>query len=196
MAELTLPEDEAALLRAAYADANVILEYGSGGSTLLASSMPDKQVFSVESGKLWADSIRAEIAALNPPSPAILHHVNIGPTGSWGRPTGAEHWRKFYRYPTAIWDEPWFPHPDVVLIDGRFRAACLATCAIRITRPVTVLFDDYKRRKTYHAVEAFAQPVRMQGRMAIFELVPGMLSASDLSLILSLFAKATYAAQP
>ena len=51
--ELTMPELEANLLRDTYAAADVILEYGSGGSTVLASEMTDKHVTSVESDKRW-----------------------------------------------------------------------------------------------------------------------------------------------
>ena len=47
--ELTLPEAEAALLRETYDRAGVILEYGSGGSTVLAAEQPGKTVPSVES---------------------------------------------------------------------------------------------------------------------------------------------------
>ena len=50
---LTLPPAEAEALRAAYAIADVILEYGSGGSTALAAEMPGKTVFSVESDAAW-----------------------------------------------------------------------------------------------------------------------------------------------
>jgi hypothetical protein len=50
---LTLPADEARLLQDHYARAGVVLEYGSGGSTLLAARL-GKQVFSVESDAAWA----------------------------------------------------------------------------------------------------------------------------------------------
>ena len=65
--ELTLPDAEAALIRAAYAKADVILEYGSGGSTVLASELPGKSVFSVESDRDWAQMMRGWLAQ-NPPA--------------------------------------------------------------------------------------------------------------------------------
>ena len=51
--KLTLPPEEAEVLRDAYAAARVILEYGSGGSTLLAGENPEVVIFSVESDANW-----------------------------------------------------------------------------------------------------------------------------------------------
>lgn len=50
---LTLPPEEAEWVCSHYQAANVILEYGSGGSTVLASELSGKKVFSVESDKMW-----------------------------------------------------------------------------------------------------------------------------------------------
>ena len=93
----------------------------------------------------------------------------------------------------GIWEEPYFRHPDLVLIDGRFRPACLATTILRIKRPVTVLFDDYRNRESYHAVEQFAKPVEMAGRMARFELVPRTPRTDEIAPLLASFFEATYA---
>ena len=68
--ELTLPEAEAAHSRAAYKDAKAILEYGSGGSTVMAAEMPGKRVWSVESDADWAQMMRDWFAA-HPPARAL-----------------------------------------------------------------------------------------------------------------------------
>ena len=59
------------------------------------------------------------------------------------------------------------------LIDGRFRAACLVAVMMRTERPVTVLFDDYARRRYYHGVEGLALKEELVGRMARFTVTPG-----------------------
>ena len=56
---LTLPPEAAVALADAYADAGVILEYGSGGSTVLAAGMAGRTVFSVESDAAWLREMRA-----------------------------------------------------------------------------------------------------------------------------------------
>lgn len=193
MFELTLPEDEANLVQQTYAAARVILEYGSGGSTRLAAEMPGKLIFSVESDRVWARNLQMEIDRSDLPSSAILYPVYIGKTGKWGRPVDTGSWQKFHRYPLAIWDEPFFRHPDVVLIDGRFRPACFAATCLKITKPVTVLFDDYAERVKYHVVEQIVAPNAVIGRMARFELSPGMARQDAISLLISLFSEATYA---
>ncbi|OZO45837.1 hypothetical protein CGU37_27220, partial [Pseudomonas fluorescens] len=97
-------------------------------------------------------------------------------------------WRKFHRYPLAIWDEPFFRHPDVVLIDGRMRVACLATLLLRIERPVTVLFDDYRVRSLYHEIERVVQPKQLIGTLAHFELEPDMVRKEDIGFLISQFS--------
>lgn len=169
---LTFPEDEAALVHSLYAKANVILEYGSGGSTVLAAKMPGKKIFSVESDKSWAASLQNKFDQNDLPSHPILYHVDIGETGSWGRPFNDHNWNRFYRYPLSIWAEPFFCHPDVILIDGRMRPACFVATCLNIRKPVTILFDDYKKRPRYHVVEKLIKPEAMVGRMAKFVVEP------------------------
>ena len=57
--DLTLPKAEAAWLAEFYGVAGTILEYGSGGSTVLAAEMPGKTVYSVESDLAWAADMAA-----------------------------------------------------------------------------------------------------------------------------------------
>lgn len=186
---LTLPPDEAQLLSATYGNAGVILEYGSGGSTVLAAEMDGKTVFSVESDKAWFDMMRGWFAQNPPASRVCLHHADIGPTGDWGAPASPKSFRKWPDYPTTVWDRDDFVHPDAVLIDGRFRVACLLTVAFRIVRPVVALFDDYAGRPRYHAVEELLRPAAMAGRMARFDLVPQAIPADRLRWIVQFFQR-------
>lgn len=187
-----LPPAEADALRAVYAEARVILEYGSGGSTVVAAEMPGKRIFSVESDRDWAIRLQAEIDRRSLPSPATVYHVDIGPVGAWGRPLGPENWTRFHRYPLAIWDEPFFRQPDVVLIDGRFRPACLMAVLLRSERPVTVLFDDYRDRPAYHSVERFVSPSALVGRLAVFRIEPGRFDPAQTTELIQQFFRATY----
>lgn len=183
--KLTFPPEVADFLCNSYAAAGAILEYGSGGSTVLAARM-GKPVVSVESDRAWAGRLASHLARAGLACAAV-HHVDIGPTKAWGRPQSDAGWRGYPRYAVSVWDLPDLPHPDLVLIDGRFRAACLAAVAARITRPVRVLFDDYADRPHYHKVETIARPVRFVGRMAVFDLQPGALSAAAITRILDWF---------
>ena len=190
--EISLSSAETETLFRYYNDACVILEYGSGGSTVAASEKRDKLVFSVESDHVWAIRLQYEIDLRNLPSPALVYHVDIGPTGHWGRPLGPEAWTRFHRYPLAIWDEPFFRQPDVILIDGRFRPACLLAVLLRTQKPVTVLFDDYAQRPAYHSVEAFLKPTEMVGRMAVFDVEPRSFDPSETGALMAHFFRASY----
>ncbi|MDO5657524.1 MAG: hypothetical protein Q4G36_04300 [Paracoccus sp. (in: a-proteobacteria)] len=179
-----MPEAETAHLRSVYEEADVILEYGSGGSTQMAAQMPQKFIMSSESDKEWARSLRHKLSLAKVQSRVIVHHVDIGETGPWGRPQSSLAWRKFFRYPNDIWDQVWFRHPDVILIDGRFRVACLVTSMLRIERPTLVLFDDYGVRPLYHEIEDLIRPRRMIGRMAEFMIEPKKICPEDVVRLL------------
>jgi hypothetical protein len=186
--KLTLPPEEAAAVAAAYAAAQVILEYGSGGSTLLAAENARAKVFSVESDAAWVEKMRGWFASHPAKAQLVLHHADIGPTKDWGMPANHRHVRQWAGYPNSVWDLPGFVQPDTVLIDGRFRLACFLTVLLRSTAPVTVLWDDYTDRPAYHQAEKLLKPARFHGRMAVFELTPQPLAPADLGWVAEAFA--------
>ncbi|MEM1272964.1 MAG: hypothetical protein AAGF88_04055 [Pseudomonadota bacterium] len=170
--EFTFPPDEGELVAREYARAAHILEYGSGGSTVLAARSTDAQVLSIESDKAWAENLSAYLQAQNiSMERVIVHWADIGPTGKWGYPTDQSKWRKYPGYALCPWDE-FDIAPDVVLIDGRFRLACLAATLLFATKPTTVLFDDFNHREVYQVARQFIKPVQSVGRMAKFEIEP------------------------
>jgi len=172
--KLTLPKAEAALLREAYAKADVILEYGSGGSTVMASEMPGKTVFSVESDRNWAQMMRDWLSA-NPPAEGTRVEMlwsNIGETKEWGYPVDDSQWRRFALYPLEVWQLPQFRQPDVVLVDGRFRHGCALATAFLTQKPVDLFVDDYSVRPRYRKMEEYLGTPTMTGRIAQFRVNP------------------------
>lgn len=187
--QLTFPKDVADWVRGLYEAANVILEYGSGGSTVMGSEMEGKRIFSVESSKHWCAMMRRYFDHAGMTSPVTLHYSNIGKVGKWGKPENETAWRKYHRYPNGIWDLEGFEAPDLVLVDGRFRPACFVTTMLRTEKPVTLLFDDYVGRRQYTRVERWLEPVEIKGRMARFDITPTDLPRKDLTEILTLYTK-------
>lgn len=169
---LTMPEAEAAALAAAYAAADVILEYGSGGSTVLAGDRAQGAVFSVESDRDWLAGMQAWFDHHPPASRVILHHADIGPTRAWGFPKGKSKIDRFPAYPLSVWERADFLAPDLILVDGRFRLACMVTALYAIARPTVLLVDDYADRPAYHRFETLAGCPTMTGRLARFDLTP------------------------
>jgi hypothetical protein len=172
--ELTFPKTVAERVRTEYMTASVILEYGSGGSTVLAAEQTSARVFSVESDEAWASNIHTYIHTHFPQAPVTIHHVDIGPTREWGHPMRYRrlHTLRYLGYARSVWSRRDFVHPDAILIDGRFRVGCFLTCLSRIRRPTRILFDDYVDREIYHFVERYCRPIETVERLAIFEARP------------------------
>ncbi|WP_245990235.1 hypothetical protein [Tabrizicola piscis] len=183
--ELTFPPEVAAFVARHYATARMIVEYGSGGSTELAARA-GVRVVTVESDKAWADQLTTHLAGIS--ARATVHYVDIGPTKGWGRPSTWQGAGRYHRYALSVWDRPDLGEPDLVLIDGRFRAACLVAVMLRAKRPTTVLFDDYTPRAYYHAVERLAQREETIGRMARFTVTPGPIPPDMLTQVIGWFA--------
>jgi hypothetical protein len=149
------------------------LEYGSGGSTILAAAL-NKPFVSVDTDRLFLQSLRRKIGAVT--AAQRLLHADIGLTGPWGIPFPAgkpslKRLNKWKAYPKTPW--PFINqdnYPDLVLIDGRFRVATALTCCIHMSACSTaqILVDDYADRPSYHIIEQHAKLVRMLGRMAVF----------------------------
>lgn len=181
---LTFPDDVADRVRAEYARASVVLEYGSGGSTALAAETPGLTCFSVENDLGWARAMAAWLAEHHPRADIRLHRAWTGPTKKWGRPR----WPRlpllyplFRRYPASVWARRDFSPPDLILVDGRFRVACFLTALMHVRRPTRLLWDDYTRRPNYHVAERYCAPVAVVGRMAVFDVAPREVSPAELA---------------
>ena len=60
---ITLPPDEEAAVRRYYAQAQVILEYGSGGSTVIAAELPGKTLVLINQPSTAAPELNRRILA-------------------------------------------------------------------------------------------------------------------------------------
>ena len=186
--ELTLPPDEAALVQKEYERASSILEYGSGGSTLIATRSQCCRVTSVESDWAWAANMRKAIFKMRAEDRVIIHWVDIGVTGKWGRPRTESAWQNYPKYSLDVWDRKDFSPPDVVLIDGRFRVGCFLACLFKTRKPVRILWDDYVGRDHYRVVEKYHTPTKMVGRMAVFDISPTEIPSDSLLEIVRQFS--------
>lgn len=150
------------------------LEFGGGGSTVVASRL-GKPFVSVDSDPYF---VRALLAHLPAKDQSRVICVDTGVTGLWGAPlfrSQPERRRALWRqYPHA----PWMLlsklglKPDLVLLDGRFRVACALVCLKHLGSDpdVVMLVDDYEGRPDYAVIEQYARLVAMHGRMAEFRL--------------------------
>lgn len=146
------------------------LEYGAGGSTVLAVEMGIKRIVSVESDRGFLQAVKLAACRSDEDDRLTEHFVDIGPTAEWGNPTDRSCSPRWPAYPSSVWrqylDEQ--DYPDLVLVKGRFRVACFLTTLMMARSGTTILFDDYFDRPHYHLVEKYLAPVSRAGRMAEF----------------------------
>jgi hypothetical protein len=132
----------------------------------------------VDSDKYFLKSVRKKIrdAGLERPVGQTYRHADIGLTGGLGFPLGlskpsAKRLEKFRQYS----DPP--PEsleggrkPDFVLVDGRFRVACVLKSLrmLKDERGWTIALDDFGDRPHYDIVKDFADIDQLiGGRMAV-----------------------------
>lgn len=163
-----MPELAIARLKALLNRSNCYLEFGSGGSTILAAGVGVPITISIESDSIWLEAVEKAVAALR--GECVLLHVDLGRTGDWGYPVSEDHWKQWYRYPFVGWElcKARRLSPDLVLIDGRFRLACFYASILFSAPGTIILFDDYTNRDHYHVAEQILPPSLFHDRMAEF----------------------------
>ena len=167
-AEPALQPEGLAFFHSIINNTSTYLEYGSGGSTILASRYVATLV-SVESDQVFARAVEKAM----PTTTAAIHLLTpyIGVTGKWGmpifgRPTESRiaRWK---RYPQAPWKLLDNRPPDTILIDGRMRVACALESLLHVDSDTRLLVDDYVGRN-YSVIEQFADLISLHGILAEF----------------------------
>ena len=148
---------EVALFERYLAKASNYFEFGCGGSTILACKVGHSElsVTSVDSSQQWIDTVKGDdyVVAKDKKGLAKMSTINIGPVGSWGYPTETVEASQgaWYLYSQAISmiDKKY----DLVLVDGRFRVACLLQSFISNPK-ASVLIHDFFEPGHHHAYKA------------------------------------------
>jgi len=143
-------------------DANIYLEFGTGGSTVVTLSQSKAHIYSVESSKDWIECIRQKydiIEKSEKEGRLDMLYADIGNVGEWGVPVKQDfeqNKEKYLNYSKHIFYQyPEIKQADVVLIDGRFRVACCLQILLNAKDDTTILFHDYWVRPEYHVVKRF-----------------------------------------
>jgi hypothetical protein len=160
-----MPPEEVDFFKEHIANSRAYVEFGSGGSTVLASSLGVPTI-SVESDGHYARTVASQLTG----NSVIQIVSSLGLAMEWGMPAfprvGLAR-----RYVTAPWYSPKFP--DFILVDGRHRVACALHAALRAHAArarAILMFDDYAGRPFYSGVEEHLGSPRLVGRAAIFEI--------------------------
>ncbi|WP_156918740.1 hypothetical protein [Synechococcus sp. CC9616] len=188
--ELTLDEKTKVYLEHTYKSiGGTILEFGSGGSTLLAlQSNPNNRVYCCETDSAWLARLLLNINNLGLMNRIVPVHLDVGLTKEWGYPDtdlegiGVVRMQKFVRCML----KPWHilrgrgECPKFVFIDGRWRAACFLVALLYCQKSMQVLWDDYADREYYDVFSDLIIPDEMIGRSALFNVDPSKFDACDI----------------
>lgn len=146
----------------------LFLEFGSGGSTVLANRHGIRTI-SVESDPYYAAVVRR---ALKHPECTEILTPRMGLIRQWGFPVFFKA-RKARRYVTAPFQRLEGEFPDLIFVDGRYRVACAlqsANEAAHVGATSRLLIDDYFTRPVYHVLETYLPSPERIGRAAVFVL--------------------------
>ena len=143
------------------------VEYGSGGSTILAAIMNTPYIISVESDAVWMRRVQRKFSKISSTSQINFIYANVGRVGPWGTPLEKIDGELQYA------NTPWASITNgsshlFVLIDGRYRITCLLVALLRCPARTHLLFDDYYDRESYRVVESILKPSLRVGRGAVF----------------------------
>lgn len=159
---------------------HAVVEYGSGSSSLYFASR-SLAVHSVDSSRSYIAAVMAE-AGRRGLANVNVAPVDLGPVENWGMPIDhyptARNIAKWRRYLQAPWDSVGTDPVSLVIVDGRFRAACAAYALARLHERgqtgATVFFDDFVgREETYGRIAEIAEIKRTPGRGAFVSLRDG-----------------------
>jgi hypothetical protein len=144
------------------------LEFGSGGSTVLASACVRESVTSVDSSEVCQNSVARSCVLAGTRLVPLLIHVDIGPIGDWGNPIDATTRLRWPEYVSAVWRLPHACMSDLCLIDGRFRVASFVNVLLHCPPTTIIMMHDFPERKSYHVIREFANEIASTDSLAVF----------------------------
>ena len=158
-----MTENEVKLFSSFLSCSQRYLEFGAGGSTVLAASSSKEWIISVDSSAEWLEKVASAKGA---PRNLKLFPALIGRVKEWGYPADETN-RKFWpTYSTRVFHETEARDADLVLVDGRFRVACFLR-SIQHCPHAIIGIHDYLRPQ-YHVVESFARKITQVEALAFF----------------------------
>jgi len=167
-----MTEAEMTLLAEIFPQKAAILEFGCGGSTQFFYEHGAEKIISIDSDKAWLEKL------LTNPVISIHHrhgmwqplHANIGQVGEWGAPhttTPRTRWLSYHQHCWGLFSKRDF---DLVLIDGRFRVACVCQTLLRCNGQDMILaVHDFWHRPGYHVVLDFIDAIHQVDSLGIFK---------------------------
>ena len=139
---------------------NIYFEFGSGGSTNIASYYKLKKIYSVESDVNWHNKLKSHL--LNDITYLTIDLHSKNNLGTPGPDTTVEDWKKYIQAYKPEYNA------DIIFIDGRFRVSCGLDVFHKIRADTFVLIHNYNDRPHYHILENYYIKVKSWDTLAAF----------------------------
>lgn len=119
-----------------------------------------KTLYSVDSDRQWLEKLleNAVVRACLKAKRWTPIHAGIGHITDWGQPAIEQPDLVWLNYHQHCWQTIADRKFDMILIDGRFRVACVCQCLLRCgLKDVVMVIHDFWNRPHYHGVLDFLQ---------------------------------------
>ncbi len=166
--------DETELYQRLLASRPAVVEFGMGGSTVLAARRDGGVVHSIESDTSWVHAVSRDpdVRRGIDNRRVYLHHAHIGKTQYLGYPADESQAVRWPRYYTGIWDRVRPEDIDMVFVDGRFRVASALTAVAHCRADALVVIHDFWSRDSYHCVLEFTDVLDRADDLAVLRVKP------------------------
>lgn len=153
-------------------------EYGSGGSTFVASSLTNIQhMCTVEANSGFINDLVSKSRSIQQrlqSQTIVFYIIDIHcDTNHWSYPKDTDKKENWSKYPEAIGDYigQYMVSPDFILVDGRFRVACVIQVIKHLSeyRPI-IAVHDYRNRQCYNVIEPFLDILEEVDTLVVFRV--------------------------
>ena len=156
---------ELAVFKKYISNINAYFEFGVGGSTVFVHENTNAQIIGVDSSSKWIEQVGKHVD-----DRVNLKFIDIGPVGDWGMPKNEQKKNNWPLYSKSI--NTIDLKPDVILVDGRFRVACLIQTILYSTKnnldPIILLHDC--NRNDYNPGKEMLTCLDQVGTLAVIKL--------------------------
>jgi hypothetical protein len=160
---------EIALFRSVMRCTTKYVEFGCGGTTVLAHSEGCASIVTIDSSLDWLEKVK-KACAPNGKTQIKAIHVNIGALKELGYPKDDSSKALWDAYHSAPWADPDLALADTYLVDGRFRVACVMQTALRCRNHAIVMVHDFRNRPYYHCVREIVREIARIDNLSVFQV--------------------------
>ena len=150
------------------------LEFGMGGSSIAVLMKAKAQISCVESSPEWINKLRkySIIKTAEKNSRLKIKFVDIGEISNKGFPVDLTKRNNFPKYSSEIFNEINPSKVDGVLIDGRFRVACILQTILYCNQKegLIIMIHDIWTRPHYHTVLKYLHEIERIDSLGIFRI--------------------------